>query len=179
MSSPDRMTGKSAAVAAALFAAVLGGCTFQPMYAQTPLYGSGPSLQESLQNVDVASISGRIGNELRNDLIYELTGGQGNRADAPYRLTLVANVSSYNPIIDTASGRPTAQTVSFDITYKLHDVVQDRTVLTEQALARVSIDRSAQRFANTRAVRDAEIRAAKVAAEQIRSRLAAFFLTRT
>jgi LPS-assembly lipoprotein len=61
----------------------------------------------------------------------------------------------------------------------LHDVVQDRIVLTEQALARVSIDASQQRFANLRAVRDAENRAAKVAAEQIRSRLASFFLTRT
>ena len=69
--------------------------------------------------------------------------------------------------------------VSFDVTYKLHDVVRDRIVLTEQALARVSIDRSQQRFANVRAVRDAENRAAKVVAEQIRSRLASFFLTRT
>jgi len=51
--------------------------------------------------------------------------------------------------------------------------------LTEQALARVSIDATQQRFANVRAVRDAENRAAKVAAEQIRSRLASFFLTRT
>jgi LPS-assembly lipoprotein len=58
-------------------------------------------------------------------------------------------------------------------------VVRDRVVLTEQALARVSIDRSQQRFANVRATRDAENRAAKVVAEQIRSRLASFFLTRT
>jgi LPS-assembly lipoprotein len=69
--------------------------------------------------------------------------------------------------------------IAFDVTYKLHDVVQDRIVLTEQALARVSIDRSPQRFANVRAARDAEARAAKVVAEQIRSRLASFFLTRT
>jgi LPS-assembly lipoprotein len=52
-------------------------------------------------------------------------------------------------------------------------------VLTEQALARVSIDASQQRFANLRARRDAENRAAKIAAEQIRARLASFFLTRT
>ncbi|MEX0591453.1 MAG: LPS assembly lipoprotein LptE [Xanthobacteraceae bacterium] len=162
-----------------MLAAAGGGCSFQPMYAQTPLFGSGPSLRDALRDVDVASIDGRIGNELRNDLIYELTGGEGNQRDAPYRLTLVANVSSFNPIIDTESGRPVAQMVSFDVTYKLHDVVKDRTVLTEQALARVSLDRSQQRYANVRAVRDAENRAAKVVAEQIRSRLASFFLTRT
>jgi LPS-assembly lipoprotein len=165
--------------AASLLAAALGGCMFQPMYAQTPLFGSGPSLRDALRDVDVASINGRIGNELRNDLIYELTGGEGNQADAPFRLTLVANVSSFSPVIDTESGRPVSEMVSFDVTYKLHDVVRDRIVLTEQALARVSIDRSQQRFANVRAIRDAENRAAKVVAEQIRSRLASFFLTRT
>jgi LPS-assembly lipoprotein len=129
--------------------------------------------------VEVASIDGRIGNELRNDLIYELTGGEGHQLDAPFRLTLVANVTSFNPIIDTESGRPVAQVIAFDVTYKLHDVVKDRIVLTEQALARVSIDRNPQRFASLRARRDAENRAAKVVAEQIRSRLASFFLTRT
>jgi LPS-assembly lipoprotein len=166
-------------IAAGLVAAALGGCMFQPMYAQTPLFGSGPSLRDALRDVEVASINGRIGNELRNDLIYELTGGEGNQVDAPFRLTLVANVSSFSPVIDTESGRPVAEMVSFDVTYKLHDVVRDRTVLTEQALARVSIDRSQQRYANVRAIRDAENRAAKVVAEQIRSRLASFFLTRT
>jgi LPS-assembly lipoprotein len=166
-------------LAVALLAAAAGGCSFQPMYAQAPLFGSGPSLRDALRDVEVAKIDGRIGNELRNDLIYELTGGEGNQHNAPYRLTLVANVSSFNPIIDTESGRPVAQMVSFDVTYRLHDVVKDRTVLTEQALARVSIDRSQQRYANLRALRDAENRAAKVVAEQIRSRLASFFLTRT
>lgn len=180
MSLPERVAGNPARVAAAaLIATALGGCMFQPMYAQTPLYGSGPSLNEALREVDVAHIQGRIGNELRNDLIYELTGGQGNRKDAPYRLTLVANIGTFNPVLDTASGRPVAQMVSFDVTYKLQDVVQDRIVLSEQAMARVSLDASQQRFANLRALRDAENRAAKVVADQIRARLASYFLTRT
>jgi LPS-assembly lipoprotein len=179
MSLRNRQSSILRLLAAGIFAVALGGCVFQPMYAQTPLFGSGPSLRDALRDVEVASINGRIGNELRNDLIYELTGGEGNQVDAPFRLTLVANVSSFSPVIDTESGRPVSEMVSFDVTYKLHDVVRDRIVLTEQALARVSIDRSQQRFANVRAVRDAENRAAKVVAEQIRSRLASFFLTRT
>jgi LPS-assembly lipoprotein len=181
MSSAERGNKRSqvVALAAVLLSAALGGCIFQPMYAETPLQGSGPSLNQALRDVDVAHISGRIGNELRNDLIYELTGGQGNRDGAPYRLTLVANVSSFSPVIDRQSGRPAAQMIAFDIEYKLHDVVQDRIVLTETAIARVSIDTGSQLFANMRAKRDAENRAAKVAADQIRARLASFFLTRT
>ncbi|HEX5777560.1 MAG TPA: LPS assembly lipoprotein LptE [Xanthobacteraceae bacterium] len=181
MSSVERKSGNSRGLllTAALLAATLAGCQFQPMYAETPLQGSGPSLNQALRDVDVAFIGGRIGNELRNDLIYELTGGQGNREGAPYRLTLVANVSAFSPVIDPQSGRSAAQMIAFDITYKLHDVVQDRIVLTETAIARVSIDTAGQLFANMRAKRDAENRAAKVAADQIRARLASYFLTRT
>jgi LPS-assembly lipoprotein len=181
MSSAERGNKVSRAItlAAVLMSAALGGCMFQPMYAETPLQGSGPSLNQALRDVDVADIRGRIGNELRNDLIYELTGGQGNRTGAPYRLTLVANISSFDPVIDPQSGRSAAKMIAFDITYKLHDVVQDRIVLTETAIARVSIDTGGQLFANLRAKRDAENRAAKVAADQIRARLASYFLTRT
>lgn len=180
MSSVECVAGIRLKTAAALLCAVLaGGCMFQPMYAETPLSGSGQSLHAALRDVDVAEIRGRIGNELRNDLIYELTGGGGNRTGAPYRLTLVANVSSFSPVIDRESGRSVAQMLAFDITYKLHDVVNDRIVLTEQALARVSIDTSRQLFANMRALRDAENRAARIAADQIRSRIASYFLTRT
>jgi LPS-assembly lipoprotein len=179
MSSVDAAKSILSPLAAILFAATAASCMFQPMYAQTPLFGSGSSLNDALRDVDVARIEGRIGNELRNDLIYELTGGEGNRTNAPYRLTLVAEVTSFNPVVDNQSGRSLSNIISFDITYKLHDVVQNRVVLTEQALARVSIDASQQRFANLRARRDAENRAAKIAAEQIRARLASFFLTRT
>src|SRR5512138_3198904 len=114
MSSVDRRGGNSRALplAAVLLSAVLAGCMFQPMYAETPLQGSGPSLNQALRDVDVASLRGRIGNELRNDLIYELTGGQGNRDGAPYRLTLVANISSFSPVIDPQSGRSAAQMIA-------------------------------------------------------------------
>ncbi len=180
MSSRNRTSLTLRAAAICLFAAAAAGCQFQPMYAQTPLFGSGPSLRDTLKDVDVASIEGRIGNELRNDLIFELTGGAGNQPGAPYRLTMTVTTNAITPIVDVTSGRPESETISFDVVYKLQDVVNGgRIVLTEKALARVSLDRSPQRFARVRAQRDAENRAAKVVAEQIRSRLATFFLTRT
>jgi LPS-assembly lipoprotein len=66
-----------------------------------------------------------------------------------------------------------------DVIYRVFDVANDKIVLSEKALARISIDRSQQRYAGVRAVRDAQNRAAKLVAEQIRSRLASYFLTRT
>jgi LPS-assembly lipoprotein len=181
MSSPERAYAMSLVrvLAAGWLFVAAAACQLQPMYGHGPVIGAGTSLREALRDVEVASISGRIGNELRNDLIYELTGGAGNQIGAPYRLTLVAHVSAANPIVNRATGLPESETIAFDVTYKLEDVVRDRIVLTEKALARISIDRNQQRFAYVRAVRDAENRAAKVVAEQIRARLASYFLTRT
>ncbi len=175
MSWPDRVPFRLAA--AMLLAAAVGGC-FQPLYGDRSLTG-GPSIRDAMREVEVAPIGGRVGQEVRNDLIFELTGGEGNPVGAPYRVSLNVVTSSFYPVIDLTAGRPSAETVALDVSYRVEDVAGKKTVLTERALARVTIDRSQQRFARVRAIRDAENRAAKVVAEQIRSRIAAFFLTRS
>jgi len=163
---------------AALLAGMLAGC-FQPMYADRSLTGgNGPNLREAMRDVEISKIDGRVGQEVRNDIIFELSGGEGNPAGAPYKLNLQIATNSYNAIIDAQSGLPQTETVSIDVTYKLQDVANDKIVLTDKAIARVSIDRTQQRYARVRAVRDAENRAAKVVAEQIRARVASFFLLR-
>ena len=164
-------------IVAGTLAVAVAGC-FQPMYADRSLTG-GPSLRDAMRDVEIAAVTGRIGQEIRNDLIFELTGGDGNPVGAPFRLTLTVAAGTFQPTIDVSAGRASAETVTLDVTYKLLDVVSDKTVLTDKALARVTIDRSQQRFARVRAIRDAENRAAKVVAEQIRSRLASYLLTRT
>lgn len=166
------------ALAVFALAGVLGGC-FQPMYGQSTLFGAGAKLRDEMRQVEVLEIQGRLGQEIRNDLIFELTGGQGNPVGAPYKLALTITSGSQTPLVDVSSGRATSETVVLDVTYRVLDVTNDRVVLTEKALARVSLDRSQQRYAAIRAVRDAQNRAAKLVAEQIRSRLASYFLTRT
>lgn len=161
-----------------LLAASLGGC-FQPMYGQSTLFGAGAKLRDDLRQVEILEIDGRLGQEIRNDLIFELTGGKGNPVGAPYQLAMTITSASQTPLVDVASGRATSETVVLDVTYRVLEVGTNRVVLTEKALARISIDRSQQRFAGMRAVRDAQNRAAKLVAEQIRSRLASYFLTRT
>jgi len=167
---------KALAVLAA--ASTLGGC-FQPMYGQSTLFGAGAKLRDEMRQVEVLEIQGRVGQEIRNDLIFELTGGQGNPVGAPYKLAMTITSGSQTPLVDVTSGRATSETVVLDVTYRVLDVANDRVVLTEKALARISLDRSQQRYAAIRAVRDAQNRAAKLVAQQIRSRLASYFLTRT
>lgn len=166
------------ALAVLAIAGAVGGC-FQPMYGQSTLFGAGAKLRDEMRQVEVLEIQGRVGQEIRNDLIFELTGGTGNPVGAPYKLALTITSGSQTPLVDVNSGRATSETVVLDVTYRVLDVASDRVVLTEKALARISLDRSQQRFAAIRAVRDAQNRAAKLVAQQIRSRLASYFLTRT
>lgn len=179
MLSRNSMISKTwTALALVAMAVGLAGC-FQPMYGQSTLFGAGAKLRDEMRQVEILEIQGRLGQEIRNDLIFELTGGQGNPVGAPYKLALTITSGSQTPLVDVSSGRATSETVVLDVTYRVLDVTNDRVVLTEKALARVSLDRSQQRYAAIRAVRDAQNRAAKLVAEQIRSRLASYFLTRT
>ncbi len=158
-------------------ALMLGGC-FQPMYGDAPLGKT--SLRDTLREVEIAPIEGRVAQELRNDLIFELTGGDGNPTGAPYRLNIMVSAgTSTPPIIDPATGVPAVDIVTLNVTYRLVELANNKTVLNERALARVTVDRSLQRFARARGVRDAENRAAKSVALQIRSRLASYFLTKS
>jgi LPS-assembly lipoprotein len=175
----DRLSGRRTRVAVVVVAGALSlplAACFQPMYGEAP--GGGPSLQRALRDVEIAAIDGRVGQEIRNDIIFELTGGDGNPVGAPYRLSLTVSTGALNPIVDPTTGISLADIVTLNVSYRLLDVAANKTVLSDSALARVTVDRSMQRFARVRAVRDAENRAAKVVAQQIRSRLASFFLTR-
>lgn len=149
------------------------------MYGQSTLFGAGAKLRDELRQVEILEIDGRVGQEIRNDLIFELTGGQGNPVGAPYKLAMTITSGAQTPLVDITSGRATSETITLNVTYRVLDVSNDKVVLSEKALARISIDRSQQRYAGMRAVRDAQNRAAKLVAEQIRSRLASYFLTRT
>lgn len=163
-----------------VFAAMLSvaGC-FEPMYGDRGVGGSGTNLRNALRDVEVAPIEGRVGQELRNDIIFELSGGSGNPAGAPYRLHLSVATSNFSAILDPTSGLGQAETLNLDVTYRLKDVANDKFVMTDKAIARVTVDTTAQRYARIRAIRDAENKAAQVVSEQIRSRIASYFLIKT
>ncbi len=166
---------------AGLLALSSAGC-FQPMYAEsTP--GGGPGLRDKLGDIEVVFAQGRIGNEVRNDLIFELTGGSGNPAGAPYKLVMRVTDNTAAAIIDPVSGLPEVELVSVDVNWQLFDAAADektRKPLTQgNAFGKASIDSGFQRFARARAIRDAQNRSARVAAETIRGQLASWFMTRT
>jgi LPS-assembly lipoprotein len=180
-------------LAAALAVAALAGGCFQPLYgvhsfagtAAGP-YDAAPALRERLSAVEVQAIDApngtresRVGLEIRNALIFDLTGGGGVSPAPTHRLKMNISTQQLSIIVDTGTQRPDVENYGIDITYSLTDVATNKIVVTGRTFSRVSYDvpGQAQRFARARGLRDAENRAAKVIAEQIRSRLASFFVS--
>ena len=135
-----------------------------------------------MQQVDAArgTNDARIAVELRNALLFDLTGGEGSIAPT-HRLNIKMTTSRSALIVDPQTGRTEAEVTGIDVKYTLTELATGRPVVNATAFARVSSDvpGQQQRFASSRARRDAEDRAAKVIAEQIRSRLASYLVAGT
>jgi LPS-assembly lipoprotein len=166
-------------------AGLTAGC-FQPLYGDRASVGVSTT-RDKMSGVDVAAIDApngtrlsRVGVEVRNGLIYELTGG-GPAAATNYRLDVKLTSSNLQVIVDVNTARPDVQNYGIDATYTLTDVTTGKPVIKGSTFSRVSYDipGQQQRFAGDRALRDAENRAAKVIAENIRSRLASYFTAGT
>ena len=84
-------------------------------------------------------------------------------------------------IVDTTTIRPAIENYGINATYMLTEIASGKQVVSGQTFARVSYDipGQEQRFARLRGLRDAETRAGKVIADNIRSRLAAYFAAGT
>ena len=122
----------------------------------------------------------RVGVDVRNELIFDLTGGNGGVSpNSPAGCEAVA--TQLQVIVDINTARPDIQNYGIDATYTLTELATGKMVVSGQTFARVSynIPGQQQRFAGDRGLRDAENRAAKVIAENIRSRLASYFVAGT
>jgi LPS-assembly lipoprotein len=113
-------------------------------------------------------------------LIYDLTGGAGG-ASPLYRLNVRLSATQLQIIVDINTGRPDVNNYGIDAAYTLTEIATGKPVVRGQTFARVSynIPGQEQRFAGERGLRDAEDRAAKEIAENIRNRLASHFVAGT
>src|SRR6267154_3820799 len=171
-------------LAVAALAALTAGC-FQPMYAEHT--DGSPALREKLMGVEVppvdkpnASRDARLGVEIRNALAFKL---YGNATGMPptHRLVIRFGSSRSSLMVDPNTALPTSENVGIDAQYNLVEIASNKSVMTGTTFSRVSYDipGSIQRFARSRAFRDAEDRAANEIAENIQTRLASFFVAGT
>jgi LPS-assembly lipoprotein len=169
-----------------LMAGLTAGC-FQPLYGDRIGANGGNSIVTAMRGVDVSPLNtprgtrlDRIGVEVRNNLIFGLTGGSGGSAST-HRLVITISSSQQQIIVDIASGRPDVQNYTLNATYVLTDLATGKPVVNTITFAAVSynLPGQQQRFAGERGLRDAEDRAAQVIADNIRTRLASYFTAGT
>jgi LPS-assembly lipoprotein len=98
-----------------------------------------------------------------------------------HRLVLRFTSSRSSLMVDPNTGLPTSENYGIDAQYNLIEIATNKSVMTGTTFSRVSYDMpgSYQRFARSRAYRDAEDRAAQEIAENIQTRLASFFVAGT
>src|SRR4029077_21263329 len=171
-------------LAVVALAALTPGC-FQPMYAE---HADGtPALRDKLMGVELppvdkpnASPEARIGVEIRNALAFKLYGTATGTAPT-HRLVLRFSTSKSSLLVDPNTGLPTSENLGIDAQYNLIEIASNKSVMTGTTFSRVTYDipGSYQRFARTRAIRDGEDRAAQEIADNIQTRLAAFFYAGT
>ncbi len=153
---------------AAIAATALAACTVQPLYAPT---AGTTSVVSSLGDITVDPVSGRLGQELRNQLIFQLNGGKGQPDNARYHMGLSATSSSQALGVSPTAAAP-AYSITVTATYELRSIAGNKIILRSTSSKSASYDRVNQLYSNERALRDAENRAAALVAEDIRIRLA-------
>jgi LPS-assembly lipoprotein len=159
-----------AALLAGLAALALAGCGFQPLYGGTT--AGGQRLSEVMAGVEITPIPGRVGQKLRNELIFTNTGG-GVGAPSRYRLEIAIKESVVDQLVQI-TGDATGQVYQLDATFQLIDPNNGKVLLQGKAISRAPYNRFQEIFANVRARYDAENRAARTVSESIKTQVAAF-----
>ncbi|MFN3765472.1 MAG: LPS assembly lipoprotein LptE [Aliihoeflea sp.] len=154
--------------------AAAAGCTVQPLYGTGGTTAGGAPMSAELASVAVAPVSDRVSQEVRNHLIFLLSGGAGEPSAARYTAQL--GVSAADAAAASVQvGRdeePTASLVTVTARYTLIDA-NGTQIGSGARSAQAPYDVSRQQFAALRASRDAQNRAAREAAELVRLAIAA------
>ncbi|MGH7061733.1 MAG: LPS assembly lipoprotein LptE [Stellaceae bacterium] len=167
----------------------LAGC-FTPLYGTATTGAATANVSAQLSAVEVAQLDpanvpngdrlARVGVAMRNDLIFDLTGG-GAAPAATHRLDIRLTSTTAQVVVDVYTARPEVENYGINAIYTLTEIATGKKVVSATTFSRVSynIPGQQQRFAGSRGLRDAEDRAAKVIADNIRSRLASYFVAGT
>lgn len=162
----------TAAVAAPALAAC-GGTGFRPMYGSSQFGGN--DLTEKLANVEIAPVPGRVGQRLRNELMFQTTGGKAPAMPA-YRLELIMTESVSATLVST-DGDAIGSVYNIDVNFRLIRNTDKTVVLTGKSYGRAGFERFKSIFANVRAREEAENRAASTVGQELKSRLATYLAT--
>lgn len=155
-----------------LLGAALAACGseagFRPLYAPS---ASGIGLDQTMAQIQIAPVPSRVGQRIRNELIFQHTGG-GAPPPPLYTLEIAITESVTSTLVQT-NGEALSQIYNLNASFRLVSIKDKRVVLTGNSHARAGFERFTSIYSNVRAREDAENRAAKTLAEELKGRLAA------
>jgi LPS-assembly lipoprotein len=142
-----------------------------------PLYGSlgGNSVEQKMAQVEIAPIPGRGGQRIRNELIFKAYGGD-EPAPPRFRLEIAIKETSTTTLV-LRDGTSAGQVYQIDAKFQLIDIATKKVLLAGNSQSRATSERYANVYSNVRAGDDAQDRAAKTIAVDLKARIAAFLST--
>lgn len=159
---------RAAGVAALIVSpALLSSCQIKPLYAEST------GVTEKMASLSFSDATTRVGQEVRNNLIFIAGHGAGEPAKPEYDVTLTVTTTTngvlYLASSDTSQAGRTTVTASFVIKH-----ISDGKVIKAGSRSMVAlVDFPTQEFAKQRAIRDSEDRAAREVAQLVGADIAA------
>ena len=160
-----------ACAAMPLLVAGCGDSGFHPLFASPSIVGSDVSAK--LASMEVAPIPGRVGQRLRNELIFQATGKGTEAEHANYRLEIIITESISATLVQI-DGNSSGSVYNLDAAFRLVRLNDKSVALQGKSFGRATFQRFDSVFSNVRARHEAEDRAANTIAEDLKSRIAAF-----
>ena len=153
-------------VAAAPALTSCGADGFKPLYGAT---ASGVGVEQRLAKVDFSPIPGRVGQRIRNELVFQTASG-----GAPAHRLEIALKESLTSTLVRVDGDAAGQIYAVEASFRLLDVNSKQVIFQGTSVARAGFERFSSVYSNVRAREDAENRVAKTIAEDIKTRLATY-----
>ena len=159
-------------------ATVLVGCEgssgFRPLYGSL---GSGAPVEQKLAKIEITPIGNRVGQQLRNELIFQTT--RGGAAEAPlYRLDIAVRQTNTNTLV-ARDGNTASGAVLLEAKFELIRLADKQIVLSGNSISRAPFERFSSTYGNVKSAEDAAGRAAKAIATDLTARLSAYMSSTT
>lgn len=167
-----RRAGMAAALVAGL--SMLGGCGFKPLYGVS---SDGGRIAAELAYVGIPERRDRLGQLIRNKLLSTMSPPGGPTAEK-YILEF-SPAPDTNDLVIESNADISRRLYKLSVEYRLIDKSSNKVVHQGKTFSHVAYDRVTSEFANIQAETNVRERAAFQVADDIRTRLAAYFSSRS
>lgn len=151
------------------FVGACGGTGLRPLYGTSI---SGGNVADAMAGLDVSPIPGRVGQQIRNELIFHSTGGD-YATEPTYKLEIAIR-ESVQSILVKIDGDANGRIYALAGDFKLVQIDNNEIVFEGAGYSQAPFQHFSSIYSNIRARRDAENRAARELAQTIRTRVATY-----